>query len=165
MNEPLKAKLANDILENYQALGDTLRLTALPNWISAQLNLSQLKAMFLLEYHGALTISELAKKLELGNSAASILVQQMVEQELVERSEDLKDRRRAIVRLTVSGANLVAGRRENIRINLMPWLSQMGEEELGALQRGLEALVKIMRAAEVHETQSAAPGKMPTRGG
>ena len=146
MDETDRTQRTNDVIQAYLTLGDSLRLSALPNWISAELNLSQLKALFLLEYHGSMTVSELARRLEMGNSAASILIQQLVEQELVERSEDTLDRRRTLVRLTPRGTGLIVGRRENIKINLLRWLGEMGEEDLACLQSGLQALVRVMQA-------------------
>jgi DNA-binding MarR family transcriptional regulator len=93
-----------------------------------------------------LIISELAELLSMGNPAASILVQQLVEQGLVERSEDKKDRRRTYVRPTARGIALLAGRREQIRANLLRWLGHLGDDELAGLQRGLGALMRVVQA-------------------
>jgi MarR family transcriptional regulator, organic hydroperoxide resistance regulator len=152
---PSRTKLANDIVQAYLELGDTLRMAALPSWITAELNLSQLKAIVLLEHHGALTVSELAKLLGMGNPAASILVQQLVQQGLVERSEDVKDRRRTFVRATARGAGLIASRREHIQTNLRRWLNQLGDDELASLQHGLSALLRVVQAEQAQEIQAA----------
>jgi DNA-binding MarR family transcriptional regulator len=130
-------------------------MAALPSWITADLNLSQLKAIVLLEHHGALAVSELAKLLGMGNPAASILVQQLVQQGFAERSEDVKDRRRTFVRLTARGAALIASRREHIQTNLRQWLSQLGDDELASLQHGLGALIHVVQAEQAQESQDA----------
>jgi DNA-binding MarR family transcriptional regulator len=156
MKSPARTKLTNDVVRAYAALGDSLRMAALPNWITADLSLSQLKAIVLLEHHGALTISELARRLEMGNPAASILVQQLVQQGLVERSEDARDRRRTFVRPTANGAGLIATRREHIQTNLRRWLSQLGDDELASLQRGLGALVRVMETEPAPVAPAAA---------
>ena len=118
----------------------------MPAWITADLTISQLKAVFLLAHHGALAVSELAGLLGIGNPAASILVQLLVEQGLVERSEDFQDRRRTLVSLSLQGTKLISGPREQGETRLRHWLSQMDDNALMSLQRGLGALVEIMRA-------------------
>lgn len=154
MNEPTRTEMANDIIQAYIELGNTLRLGALPGWIAADLNLSQLKAIVLLEHHGAMTISALARLLEMGNPAASILVQQLVQQGLVERSEDEKDRRRTFVRLTPNGVRLVASRREYSQGKLQRWLSQMSDEEIVNLQRGLGALLRVVQEEQEYASHA-----------
>ena len=146
MNDTPVAELANDIVKAYLTFSDTTRMLTLPSWITADMSLSHLKAIVLLEYHGALTISELAKSLGMGKPAASLLVQQLVEQELVERSEDIRDRRRAIVRPTARGIGLIAGRREQIRTALQRWLGRLDRDDLTSLHRGLTALMQVVQA-------------------
>jgi DNA-binding MarR family transcriptional regulator len=82
----------------------------------------------------------------MGNPAASILVQQLVRQNLVERSEDQKDRRRTLVHLTDRGTELVKGRRDRREGKFRRRLSQLSEEELAGLLRGVNALAKIVRS-------------------
>jgi DNA-binding MarR family transcriptional regulator len=156
MEEKSRAKLANDIVQAYVELGDATRLTSLPAWVTTDLflNLSQLKSIVFLEYHNVLTISEMARLLGIGNPAASILVQQLVEQGLVERSEDINDRRRTFVRLSARGAGLLAGRREQIRTSLLRWLSQLDDDGLANLQHGISALLQVMQAEQTQESQS-----------
>jgi len=156
MKDQMRTTLADDVVQGYLELSDTIRVTAVPSWINADLNVSQVKAIILLEHHGALTVSELARLIGIGNPAASILVQQLVEQGLVERSEDSKDRRRTFVRLTARGSGLMTGRRELVRTNLLRWLSQLSEDELASLQRGLGALLRVFQADPAQQRQTAA---------
>ncbi|HZW03482.1 MAG TPA: MarR family transcriptional regulator [Anaerolineaceae bacterium] len=151
MDEANRTERVNDILQAYLALGDALRLSALPSWVSADLSMSQVKAIVLLEYHGALTVSELARQLGLGNPAASTLVQQLVELGLVERSEDTRDRRRTYVRPTAQGIRMITGRREYIKHNLTRWLSQLTDEELAGLQQGYRALFRVLEAEQAQD--------------
>lgn len=138
---------ANEAVLAYLAFSDALRLAILPSWITADLTISQLKAIFILAHHGMLTVSELAKLLGIGNPGASILVQQLVEQELAVRSEDIQDRRRTLVSLTVQGTKLISGRREQLEARLSQWLSQLDDDELTGLLRGFRALAEIVRGA------------------
>jgi DNA-binding MarR family transcriptional regulator len=146
MTEPTQSDLANAIIQAYLQVGDATRFASLPGWLTADLTISQLKAIVLLASGGPLTISELARLLGMGNPAASILVQQLVEQGYIERYEDSQDRRRTYVRPTERGAGLLAGRREQIRTSLLGWLGQMDGADLAALQQGLEALIRVIPA-------------------
>ena len=153
MIEPTRAQLANAVMQAYIELGDVIRLAALPRWFTAELNITQLKAILLLEYHNTLTVSELARLVSVGNPAGSILVQQLVEQGFVERSEDARDRRRTFVRLTEQGNGLIASRREQIRTHLGRWLASMDDADLASLHRGLGALMRVMEAEKERESQ------------
>lgn len=157
MNGPSRIQLANEAVQAYLELGDAIRLATLPSWVAADLTASQVKAVFLLAHHGALAVSELAGLLGIGNPAASVLVQQLVEQELVERSEDTRDRRRTLVSLTVRGTKLISGPREQRETRFRRWLSQLGDGELTGLALGLTALVEIVRAEQAEADQPAEP--------
>lgn len=149
MKAPSRTQQTKEAVQVYLELGDAIRLAALPSWITADLTISQVKAVFLLAHHGALAVSELAGLLGIGNPAASILVQQLVEQELVERSEDAQDRRRTLVSLTAQGTQLISSQREQGETRLRHWLSQLEDDQLVDLLHGLRALVEIVRSEQV----------------
>jgi len=157
MKSPPLTQQAVEAAQAYLALGDALRLASLPGWIVADLTISQLKALVLLEHHGALAVGELARSLNVGNPAASILVQQLVDHALAERSEDARDRRRTLVRLTGQGAELIGGRRRQTEDNLSRWLGRLSEAERAGLVRGLGALVEVARAEQEQEGPATAP--------
>ncbi len=140
-----RARMAEAVIQAMAELVLSQKNADVPNWLDADLTVSQLRAVYLLAYHGALSIGELAGLLKLGYPAASILVQQLVRQELTERSEDTHDRRRAWVRLTERGARLVGDRRERRETEFLPRLNRLSDEELRGLQRGLEALIAVIR--------------------
>ncbi|HSJ54540.1 MAG TPA: MarR family transcriptional regulator [Anaerolineae bacterium] len=156
MKSSLLARGATEAVREYLALNDAIRLASLPGWIVADLTISQLKALVLLEHHGSLAVSELARLLNVGNPAASILVQQLVDQALVERSEDARDRRRTLVRLTGYGAELIGGRRRQTEEKLLRWLVRLSEAEQAGLVRGLSALVQVARAEQEQESAATA---------
>ena len=145
MKESLRTQLADEAVQAYLELGDAVRLASLPGWITADLTTSQVKAVILLGHHGPLSVGKLAELLGVGNPAASIIVQQLVEQELAERTEDTSDRRRTLVSLTEKGSQLMSGQREQREGKVRRWLSQLNDDELAALRRGLAALVGVAR--------------------
>lgn len=157
MKEQSRPQLANEAAQAYLELSDAIRLATLPGWITADMTISQVKAVVLLAHHGPLAVGELAGLLGIGNPAASILVQQLVEQELAERSEDIQDRRRTLVSLTARGTKLISGQREQRKARLCHWLSQLGDDELAGLMHGLRALGGIVRSEQAEAGQPAEP--------
>jgi DNA-binding MarR family transcriptional regulator len=146
MKATVRTKLADEVVQAYLEVGQTLRLARLPNWITADLTLTQLKAMVLLEHYGPQAVGELAGRLGTGKPATSVLVQQLVEQGFAVRSEDTRDRRRTLVRLTPEGAALVSGQRQRTEEQLRGWLIELDDAELADLQAGLAALVRAAQA-------------------
>lgn len=145
MKEEAREKIAREVAHAYLDFADAIRLATLPDWVHADLTTSQVKAIFLLAHHGSLPVGRLATLLRIGSPAASILVQQLVEQELVERAEDPRDRRRTLVSLTARGSKLVSGQRDKREAKLVQWLGQLDNDALEGLLRGLRALNSVMR--------------------
>ncbi len=135
----------------------SLKSADLPKWVDLDLTASQLRAMVFLAVRGPATIGELARFVRIGNPAASILVQQLVDQELVERSEDAQDRRRTLVRLTAHAADLMSERREQREAKLRHWLNRLNDDELIGLLRGIGPLVKIVRSEQASSESSSPP--------
>lgn len=146
--EEMVSRAAQVILD----FSETIRLRTLPNWVNANLTISQIKAIALLAHHGALAVGELAGLLDVGSPAASILVQQLVEQELAKRTEDNQDRRRTLVSLTDAGKRVVSGQRQLREAKLQQWLEQMDDEALQNLLDGLGALYEIARIEQPHDS-------------
>jgi len=143
--EPPAQELPQEAARAYLELNDQLRLLILPAWLSADLTLSQAKAIFLLTYYGAQTVSELAERIGVGRPAASILVQGLVEQGLARREEDPRDRRRALVALTPSGERLIVGPQEQRLKLLAECMQELDRETLSGLLGGLRALARTVK--------------------
>jgi hypothetical protein len=60
MDELMRTQLENQAAQAYLELGDAIRLATLPVWITADLTISQLKTVFLLDDYGALAANEVA---------------------------------------------------------------------------------------------------------
>lgn len=144
-----RQQVTEEVAQAYVAFGDAIRLAILPTWITADLTISQLKAVFFVAHYDVLTVSELARLLGIGNPGASVLVQQLVEQDVLERTEDAQDRRRALVSLTAAGRKLISGRREQIEAKFRQCLNEVSDAELAGLQRGFEALLEVVRSEQV----------------
>jgi DNA-binding MarR family transcriptional regulator len=153
MEEPLRQRLINETIQALVELILAHKFADMPHWMDFDLTVSQVKAVYLLAFRGPFTISELAGLLGVGNPAASILIQQLVQQGLVERKEDVQDRRRSLVSLTERGVDLISGRRDHREAKARRWLSMMSDDDLTGLLRGMSALAEIIRSDRVEPGQ------------
>lgn len=143
--KPGRPELVNTIVQSYMELFTTMQFNAASHWLMIELTFAQARALFMLAARKELTVSQLAKSLGVGNPTASILVQQLVERDLVTRTEHAADRRHTIIRLSQKGAEIGAGRQKQREKQWQRWLSQLSDDELNALARGLKAIVEVMK--------------------
>lgn len=151
-----RPELVNTIVQAYMELFMTMQFNSVSHWLMLELTFAQARALFMLAARKELTVSQLAKLLDVGNPTASILVQQLVERGLVTRTEQETDRRHTLLRLSAKGAEIGAGRREQRTKQWQRWLSQLSDDELNALARGLTAIVAVMKQELEDELQQSA---------
>jgi DNA-binding MarR family transcriptional regulator len=122
---------------------------ALPSWLELDISMAQLKGLLIVAASKSCTVGHVAERLRTGRSAASLLVDRMVQDGLVERAEDTEDRRRAVLRLSQRGEELVARlRRDRAERDPLPaWLAKLSDQDLVALVQGLHALAAEAYAA------------------
>ena len=154
--EQSRPELVNTIAQAYMELFTIMQFNAASHWLMLELTFAQARALFMLAARKELTVSQLAKLLGVGNPTASILVQQLVERDLVTRTEYTADRRHTIIRLSPKGAEIGAGRQEQRKIQLQHLLSQLSDDELNALARGLRAIVEVVKKELEAEMQKIA---------
>jgi DNA-binding MarR family transcriptional regulator len=152
-----RSELVDTIVRAYMDLFMTMQFNAVSHWLMLELTFAQARALFMLAARKELTVSQLAKLLDVGNPTASILVQQLVERELVTRTEHPTDRRHTIIRLSPKGAEIGAGRRKERERQWQRWLSHLSDEELNALARGLTAIVAVVKKELEDEMQQITP--------
>ncbi len=148
LDQPDRTQLVRETIQAFVDLVMIQKFADIPGWVDFDLTASQVRAIYFLAAHERLTVSDLARLLEMGKPAASILVQQLVEHHLVERSEDPEDRRRSWVQLTDQGGELISGRREQREQKFRGWLAQLNDNELTCLMKGIKALLSVVREAQ-----------------
>ncbi|RPJ27014.1 MAG: MarR family transcriptional regulator [Chloroflexi bacterium] len=149
--------LVNTVVRAYMDLFMTMQFNSVSHWLMLELTFAQARALFMLAARKELTVSQLGRLLGVGNPTASILVQQLVERDLVTRTEHASDRRHTIVRLSQKGAEIGAGRRKEREKQWQRWLSQLSDDELNALAHGLSAIVAVVKKEMEDEMQKVAP--------
>jgi DNA-binding MarR family transcriptional regulator len=140
--EPLTDKIIGDMAVVYASLQDL----NVPQWLRLDLPMAQFRALVVVNHRPALTVGELGCQLSIGQSAASLLVEQLVRRGLVGRTEDPADRRRALLACTPAGEALLAELRHGNQETLKGWLALLSAEELEGLARALRVLYQAARA-------------------
>jgi DNA-binding MarR family transcriptional regulator len=127
-------------------------------WLSLDMSMRQVKAIFVLAIHGTVSVGKLGRILDLAEPTASLLVDDLVSKGLAVRETDPLDRRRTLVELTQEGASLVDRLQQTRDENVIRWLGSLEEDDLQAVLLGLEA---ILRAAQACAETGAQPEVKP----
>ncbi len=154
MTQQKRSELVGTVARAYMDLFMTMQFTSVSHWLMLELTFAQTRALFMLASRTELTVSQLARLLGVGKPTASVLVQQLVERELVTRSESTTDRRQTILRLSAKGLEIGTGRQKARAKQWQRWLSQLSDEELSALAHGLSAIVNVIKNELEDEMQS-----------
>ena len=155
-----RPELVDTVVRAYMELFMTMQFNSVSHWLMLELSFAQARALFMLAARQELTVSQLAKLLDVGKATASILVQQLVERGLVTRTEQETDRRNTLLRLSPKGEEIGAGRREQRREQWRRWLSQLSDDELNALAHGLTAIVAVMKKELEDDMQKSAQPRL-----
>jgi DNA-binding MarR family transcriptional regulator len=153
--EQSRSAIVSTVVQAYMELFVTMQFNAVSHWLMLELTFAQARALIILAVRKELTVSQLARLLGVGNPTASILIQQLVERGLVTRTEDTSDRRQTVIRLSDRGAEIGVGRRKEREKQWQRWLSHLSDDDLGALARGLSAIVEVIKKESEKETQQA----------
>ena len=105
-----------------------------------EMSFSQLNALFRLRWHGPQTIAELAHGADLSHTAASRMVERLVQTGLAVRREGLHDRRQKQVELTPMGADKLERLRQLTAESYISLLAPVPEAITGRLQDVLEEI-------------------------
>ena len=114
-------------------------------WADQNLSLAQIGLLFVLAHAGTASVRQVAERLHISQSAASLLVDRLVQAHLAERTEDPADRRRAIVRLTAQGEALM-GRNLTGQAYLDAWLNEQNDTRLAVM---IDAFTALLSVAEI----------------
>lgn len=145
--QPTREALVDEI----QAVSKAVFMSGGPPPLDAlhhDLTMAQFRALLVLAHEAPLAIGELGEKLGVGLPAASRMVDRMVQDGLVERSDDPTDRRRALVRLGPRGHEAIDRfhrGRQSFHGRVRRLLLQLPEEDLEQLKRIYERLAAVAR--------------------
>ncbi|MFI1989545.1 MarR family transcriptional regulator [Actinoplanes sp. NPDC020271] len=125
---------------------------------ASHLTMSQLKILVLLSRQGAMPGGALARMMGVGAAALSGMIDRLVVQDLVTRTEDLNDRRIRRIGLTKAGTELIEGIITAGVKKQRELLSRLTAEELAVVSRASALLVR--EATRIAERKEAPSGEV-----
>jgi DNA-binding MarR family transcriptional regulator len=153
-----KAELIIQIIELQQKADRVRRQYELDVWMSLPLTIAQLKSLFFIRNQGSTNLGALAAALGVTPTNTTGIIDRLVKQGLVSRTENPENRRMLLLQATDKGEELVAKLRSRRTSYLSGVLNRMSLDELDRLARGLAAFVEAADAqeAEMHDKSSPA---------
>ena len=121
-----------------------LQYLTLPTWLKLDVSMAQLKAFVVVDREEAgISVTEIGRRLSIGEPSASLLVEQLVKRGYVIRTPDPADRRRVLVTATDLGRETLLELRQGRQQHLEEMLARMDADDVQALERGLAALARV----------------------
>ena len=136
------------IVDDLRTVYAGLHRQSVPTWLQLDLTMAQFKALVAIERNSGVAVCELGRELGIGESAASLLVDQLVRRGYAGRTTDAADRRRLHLAPTSRGTKLLGELRQGRRQSLKEWLADLDDDHLDGLARGLSALTQVVGAGE-----------------
>jgi DNA-binding MarR family transcriptional regulator len=112
------------------------------------LSLSQIGTLIRLYHCRECGVTDISQHLGITKAAASQLVDRLVQQGLLERAEDPKDRRFKLVTITEQGRTLITGSIENRQKWLFDLTVELTEDEKRTIADVLTTMIAAMRKLE-----------------
>lgn len=105
---------------------------------------------------GPMTVSELARLRQVSLQTASETVKYLEERAWVGRVRNPKDRRQWLITLTHAGLQQLEGARNYAVSQMLPFLKQLTDEEMNAIDIALDALSRAFAIPDVTELPASA---------
>jgi MarR family transcriptional regulator, organic hydroperoxide resistance regulator len=137
-----KTELIDEIIDLQRQSNRILGHFPAEPWIELGLTIAQLKSMFFIVDKEKTSFKKLAEALRVTPPNVTGIIDRLVEQGLVSRTENPEDRRIMLLQATQKGQNLLNTLKENRTNRMMTILQQLSQEELSSLNRGMQAMVK-----------------------
>jgi DNA-binding MarR family transcriptional regulator len=152
-----KEELVRKIVQLQRRLDRAFRQYELDIWMSLPLTIAQLKSLFFINDRGSTTAGRLAIVLGVTPTNMTGIIDRLVKQGLVSRTEDMHDRRAVSLRSTQEGKELVTKLRSRRTDYLSGVLDHMNIDELDRMAQGLAAFIKAAEAEEAETQVERAP--------
>jgi len=133
-----------------------------PAWLKLDLTMAQFKALVAVERSSGIGVCGLGRELSIGESAASLLVDQLVRRGYLGRKTDPADRRRVLLGITARGEKRLRELRQGSAEIMNEWLAELDQDQLEALARGLGALAQAVSADEARAAGDATTENLET---
>jgi len=143
-----KEQLIADIMGAQQRLQDLIAEDRADPLFSSHLTLSQLRILMLLARHGSVSGGELAGLVGVGAAALTGMIDRLVVQDLVARTEDPHDRRVRRIGLTRAGKEIIGSIFNAGEAKMRTVLSRLSAEELDLIAQATTLIIKAAESGE-----------------
>ena len=150
------------ITDDLHTVYSSLHRLSLPTLLKLDLTMAQFKALVVVEASSGISVCEVGRELGIGESAASLLVDQIVRHGYVGRTTDPADRRRVLLAVTAPGKKLIRELRHGRRQSLDGWLADLDDDDRSALKEDIARREASAAQVAVEVAgQAAAPSADP----
>jgi DNA-binding MarR family transcriptional regulator len=143
-----KSDLIKEVFGLYRRVQGIMHTYSTDAWLQLNLTILQVKSLFFITNHGTTNFKTLANALKVTPSNLTGVIDRLVEQGIVSRTESPQDRRVMLLKVTEKGESLVSELREKSLSYLTRALADLTLEDLQAIKNGLALLA---RAAETQD--------------
>lgn len=144
--DPSVERIINNIRRVFQVFNDYSKRAK----VEAGLTGPQLWAIKMISENGPLRVSDLAALMFVRPGTVVGILDRLEKKGLVLRKRSQLDRRAVMVELSDAGKDLVAGAPAVIQGELVRGLASISGEELGAIDAGMDTLVRILGARKLN---------------
>ena len=142
-------------------ISQRLRRATNDSWLDISLPLPALRAVLAIDREPGITPSEIADYLSVSRPTASIILDRLEGDGLLQRTVNPADRRQFLMSLTSAGQVLVERIDGQRRHRLCEALERLSPEQLEALALGMDALESVLTALEAQDAKPVAEGAAP----
>ena len=140
-----KEELISRVLELFKTLGHNRMRYQKEPWQKLIVPLAQLKSLFLINIKGCINVRELALEMGVTPGNVTSIVDRLVGQGLVERSESPEDRRIVLLQLTDKGRKTITEIHETQHSDMKRFLERMSAEDISALHQGMNGFLAAIK--------------------
>ena len=123
----------------------------------------QLICLYSLAQHGNMTLSDLAKEVNLGTSTVNGIVDRLEEKQYLTRTRSSNDRRKVILSITESGHKITRQAPMLLQDRLSASLRSLPELEQATITLSLERIVELMEAEHLDASPNLLPNSKITK--
>jgi DNA-binding MarR family transcriptional regulator len=130
-----RQEIIQALLQNMEAIGKAMMSRKIEKPMSSMPTHAQLGILLVVLYQGPQSIKNLADKFRMTSSAATQLVNGLVQDRLLTRVEDKKDRRQIHVEMTAKGKRTLAIAKKQREKNMLEIFQPLTDTELMQLEK------------------------------
>lgn len=130
-----RKEIIENILSNFQSIGRIFAAEGKDMNKRLGITMSQMNLIFIIVHEGKMTVTEIANKLGVSKSAATQLIDSLVQQGCVIRINDTVDRRVFFVQLSEKSRKHMAAMRERNMSRMATLFDTLSRDELAQFER------------------------------